>query len=83
MRVTFVSASAVAFAHAGVFSHFALAANLRVVVDVEVLRLSVSGLLYLQDDTVPLTLGKGGSGNKCVTSFFEIERSFAGRSFRR
>jgi hypothetical protein len=51
VRVTFVSASAVAFANAGIFGHLALVANLRVVVDTEVLCLGVRDLLYLDDDT--------------------------------
>ena len=69
MRVTFVSGSAVAFANAGVFWVLAFAANLGVIVDAKILRLGVGARLYLDDDTVALPLGKGGSGNKCVTRF--------------
>ena len=82
MRVTFVSGSAVAFANAGVFWVLAFAANLGVIVDAKILRLGVGARPDLDDDTVALPLGKGGSGNKCVPGFLEIERGFAGRGFR-
>ena len=82
MLVTFVFASAVAFADARVFWILAFAARLGVIVDAKILRLGVARLLYLDDDTVALTLGKGGSGNKSVTGFLEIERGFSGRGFR-
>jgi hypothetical protein len=59
----------------------ALTANLGVVINAEILRFGMGGLLYLDDDTVALTLGKGATGNKRVTGFLEIERGFAGGGF--
>jgi hypothetical protein len=80
--VPFVSGSAVAFANASVFGHLALAANLGVIVDPEILRFGIGGLFYLNDDTITLALRKRGSGNQGVARLFEIERGFAGRGFR-
>ena len=68
-------------ADAGVFGTLALAANLGVVIDAEVLRLGAGGGSNLQDDSIAFALRKCAGRNKSVSSFLEIQRGFAGRRF--
>lgn len=77
-----VSVLSMVRADAGVFGMFALATNLSVIIDAEILWLCVGGLPYLDDKTVPVPFGKGFRGSKSVAGFLEIECDSSRGSFR-
>ena len=69
-------------ANAGVFRHFAFAAEFAFEVDAEVLRFCVCGSLDLQDDPITFAFRKGCPGHKAISRFVEIQLRFSRRGLR-